>query len=1283
MFRVGEACNPGPETWNLAAINPSGIAHKAYMLPEVGVDIVAISETHLTAVGQQKFRQELKASNRRWQFSGGSPVAPKSTSRFCTGGKHSGVGFVTAHPHRKVGGQWEDAQWSTGRIHAAHIMVDGHWVTGGVCYGYSYQSWKASVREATHALLQELSTKVMPFAGPKFLAGDWNMEPDKCEFLQMLRSIGWQDIQDVIQARWGIAPVATCKGATRKDYLMLCPMLQERVVAAQVMLDIFADHACLRVQLQKIGGVPYEPVWPKPLRIEFPKEYKEAWQEHYVQGKEACLSDGRFSPCLMTAGVKTDCPIDGTPCTVTDKYQAIWQKYEDDVDRWRRSQKLPGLLSHQRGRASVKAIQYKKAQPITVRASRQGEPTLSESSPTWLIKGVFLQIRRLVNLQRVLKAFGDKPSNARRQHAWSVWRAVLAASGFRPNFKVWWVHRPVVTEDAPILLDDSLPSAAVLRAIQTNMEVVLAHLESIQKQKCHAFCKQKYQNDVYAIFKDVRDVGPMPVETLLIRKKTTIVDVPDAGSVIVEDAQGFDPAVPIQGDQGPLMIEVCEEDQLWFQQPHSLVEGQVISQAAPVGSVDQMSFAPRQMKHKVLRMKAWPSALHACPGVHVADGTLTQLRTAALQSLRMTKAGCNASIYLGLCVHPMHDPECYVLMQCIRHVRKAIPESVFAAYACDIADVPDRQRVPGPLGVLFDRLERVSWKWVGDAVWLDHEQRVIQIYHMCFQELQSRLVLSFQASVGRKVSGRHGFAGLQAVDAAMTQKSLQHLDVEEVGLLRALLAGTFITADQTGQAHRVDRAHWVCKFCGEFDSLEHRHWRCSHTQRLRDMLDEDFFRWLDCQPECTRHRGWATFPPVVQEFQMSLLQIPDTTDRFYVRGHAGMHYAIFTDGAAMAPQVRTCRLASWAWCCATFGTWNFQLGGHGGVPGSWQTVVRAEIIAVIGVLQFCVAFSCGGLIFCDNDLVVKKLRGLLTDGDVGMDELSADDDLWGVVQALILQVGDRISIVHIYSHQDVGDSGEPVRWASRGNDFADWYAQQAALLLPEEVLQLHRQALCEVSHQRKHHKALLTYMAQVGKLSVDHGPSPMVADDEHEQHQVPDDPLAVQEIIRHVEGCVPYHFRQSGYEEWLSWFATVSDQESPVRWVSWLELLIHYQVVTEKLGVICHKGKSGNLRMWRPVDDETTTNWPALISSSPPEHGEVPGNSGILSNTYFDQDLEELLSLPQGAPPEDPNGSKWIRIVSEVETPTPANGLVTKGTDWVCSAGLTAQWGTLEFLAGG
>ena len=60
--RIGEADKPGPQSsqaWAIAAINPTGLAGKAQQFKDLPPGIFAISESHLSARGQVRFREEL------------------------------------------------------------------------------------------------------------------------------------------------------------------------------------------------------------------------------------------------------------------------------------------------------------------------------------------------------------------------------------------------------------------------------------------------------------------------------------------------------------------------------------------------------------------------------------------------------------------------------------------------------------------------------------------------------------------------------------------------------------------------------------------------------------------------------------------------------------------------------------------------------------------------------------------------------------------------------------------------------------------------------------------------------------------------------------------------------------------------------------------------------------------------------------------------------------------------------------------------------------------------
>ena len=107
--RVGEALHLGP--WGIGAINPTGLASKADIVVQQVPGIFAVSETHLTNVGAVRFRQELKQQSKDVYFVPGAGAPPKSNSLTSTGGKHTGVGFVSSYPSRGFAGQWPAEVW--------------------------------------------------------------------------------------------------------------------------------------------------------------------------------------------------------------------------------------------------------------------------------------------------------------------------------------------------------------------------------------------------------------------------------------------------------------------------------------------------------------------------------------------------------------------------------------------------------------------------------------------------------------------------------------------------------------------------------------------------------------------------------------------------------------------------------------------------------------------------------------------------------------------------------------------------------------------------------------------------------------------------------------------------------------------------------------------------------------------------------------------------------------------------------------------------------------------
>ena len=73
MFRVGEAANPGPspagnETWSFGIYNPSGLTSKMDQVAHLPGQVRVASETHLTKLGVDKFKQGISSLGSPYQY---------------------------------------------------------------------------------------------------------------------------------------------------------------------------------------------------------------------------------------------------------------------------------------------------------------------------------------------------------------------------------------------------------------------------------------------------------------------------------------------------------------------------------------------------------------------------------------------------------------------------------------------------------------------------------------------------------------------------------------------------------------------------------------------------------------------------------------------------------------------------------------------------------------------------------------------------------------------------------------------------------------------------------------------------------------------------------------------------------------------------------------------------------------------------------------------------------------------------------------------------------------
>ena len=137
MLRVGEARVPGPSDneWTLGVCNPSGLQGKFHVLNSVSADVLALSETHLTAAAKRSLSISLRSMRSKYRtVLTGAPMVPRSTAS--EAGGYAGVGFASTVPCRTVATPWPDDLYETGRLQFAAFHTALAWTFGAVVYGY-------------------------------------------------------------------------------------------------------------------------------------------------------------------------------------------------------------------------------------------------------------------------------------------------------------------------------------------------------------------------------------------------------------------------------------------------------------------------------------------------------------------------------------------------------------------------------------------------------------------------------------------------------------------------------------------------------------------------------------------------------------------------------------------------------------------------------------------------------------------------------------------------------------------------------------------------------------------------------------------------------------------------------------------------------------------------------------------------------------------------------------------------------------------------------------------
>ena len=226
----------------VAVVNPTSIRNKACEFNSLSADVIAVSECAAThSVQKQQSHLYRKVGLRAiW----GEPVSSHRVldGRETVKGAASGVCVFSRVSVRESRKSLPEHWRKTCRLLVTYIQLSNCSIRLIVMYGVPAGSSDQAVKNnslwrAVHSLLIEHNI-------PTIVAGDFNAPPQKAEAWNDIKPLGYTELFELHQAKYGELLPATCKGSTRNDSMIFSHHLTQMYRSAEVVHDApFRTHS--------------------------------------------------------------------------------------------------------------------------------------------------------------------------------------------------------------------------------------------------------------------------------------------------------------------------------------------------------------------------------------------------------------------------------------------------------------------------------------------------------------------------------------------------------------------------------------------------------------------------------------------------------------------------------------------------------------------------------------------------------------------------------------------------------------------------------------------------------------------------------------------------------------------------------------------------------------------------------------------------------------------------------------------------------------------------------
>ena len=428
---------------------------------------------------------------------------------------------------------------------------------------------------------------------------------------------------------------------------------------------------------------------------------------------------------------------------------------------------------------------------------------------------------------------------------------------------------------------------------------------------------------------------------------------------------------------------------------------------------------------------------------------LTEMRRKALKVLKLNAAGTNPMLRLTISAHPQADPGLFQLFTVISTFLRMLHKSEeFYDQWCLHIEKIGHGRAPGPFLKFTSQLEMIGWSVVEPDWILDHRCTMHNVKFHDARLLRDRLFDAWLNFVSSQVKHKtmHDLIGIEKSLTFWVGTKTNSLERARIS---ALQSGSFISDSQKAKfdGQKVP----LCERCNVTD--DRKHWLlCPEKQKFRHDFPPDWPTMIRDLPDCTTYHLLVPWQSELHLLDDYFDSIPEEADHFLsLQTVPGVQH-LFLDGACTYSSNQLLSYAAWG---VTHGSTKHVLAGAP-LRGPRQSIDRAELMAVIGAVKWCLATGCPCILWSDSASTVRIAKQVIK--TMALEDINCNLDLWNDFLMLVTGMpAGHMEINWIPSHLDLAKMDDHFEeWVATCNGQVDQVAVLVNHQRSQGFWQLHR-----------------------------------------------------------------------------------------------------------------------------------------------------------------------------------------------------------------------------------